>query len=200
MSDERKRLVMIVLLLALGLVVGWRYVLPALSGGDGDFQGRVGGPVASRAADAQVSTLDLDSLTAEVRNYKPGRNLFQYYRVPPPPKPPPPKVEGPSPEELARRAEEARLAREAARLAREEELRRNPPKPQPPAFQLTYLGSFGPENRRIAVFTDGEEIYNALVGDVLDDSFVVSDIGFESVSITFVGFPDTPATRVGLGG
>ena len=198
MSEERKRLVMVGLLVLLVVVMAWQYVLPLVFEDDFGGRGPSGGPLTSSAANVEVSTLDLEALTGQARDYKPGRNPFTYYQPPPPP--PPPKPAGPSPEELARRAEEERLRREAAAEARRLELERNPPKPQPPRFELTYLGSFGPESRRIAVFTDGEEIFNALVGEILDEKFVVSDIGYESVSITYVGFPDTPATRVGIGG
>lgn len=198
MSDERKRLVMIVLLAVLVAVVGWRYVVPMLSSDGGGLGGRVGGSVSSAAADVDVATLDLGALEAEARNYEPGRNPFEYHRKPPPP---PPEPQGPTAEELAAQREAERLRREAeARARAEAAAAQAEAKPQPPSFQLTFLGSFGPEGRKIAVFTDGEEIYNALVGDVLNEKFVVSDIGFESVSITYVGFPEEPATRVGIGG
>ena len=143
----------------------------------------------------QVVTLDVDELSGEPRDYAPGRNPFTYYQPPPPPPPP-----GPSAEELARRAELERQRQEEAAPEQAAAPPPEPPKPQPPPFQLSYLGSFGPENRRIAVFTDGEEIYNALVGDVIEDKFRVADIGYESVTITYEGFPEAPATRVGIGG
>lgn len=197
MSDERKRLVMIVLLVALAAVVVWRYVVPTLSSDGGGLGGRVGGSVSSAAADVDVATLDLGALEAEARNYEPGRNLFEYHRKPPPP---PPEPQGPTAEELAAQREAERLRREAEARAAEAATTQAEAKPQPPSFQLTFLGSFGPEGRKIAVFTDGEEIYNALIGDVLNEKFVVADIGFESVSITYVGFPEEPATRVGIGG
>lgn len=198
MSDERKRLIMIVLLTALAVVVVWRYVVPMFSADGGGLGGRVGGSVSSTAADVDVAILDLGALEADVRDYEPGRNPFEYYRKPPPPRPEP---QGPTAEELAAQREAERLRREAAERARAEAAAAQAEaKPEPPSFQLTFLGSFGPESRKIAVFTDGEEIYNALVGDVLNEKFVVSDIGFESVSITYVGFPEEPATRVGIGG
>jgi hypothetical protein len=75
-----------------------------------------------------------------------------------------------------------------------------PPRPQPPPFELTYLGSFGPEGRRIAVFTDGDgEIFNALVGDVIAEQFVLDDIGYESVAIKYLAFPEEPPQRVAIG-
>ena len=196
MSDETRRNVLVGLLVVLVLVAGWR-LLPLLLADDGPGRraGR-GGPVGVDAG-PEVAELDVDELVAEPRGFEAGRNPFSYYTPPPPP---PPEPTGPTPEEL-----EARRAREAAEQAareqeREEQEQAEPPAPEPPEFQLTFLGSFGPENRRIAVFTDGETVYNAVVGDVIEDKFRVADIGFESVTITYVGFPETPGTRVGIGG
>ena len=72
--------------------------------------------------------------------------------------------------------------------------------PRPPEFTLRYLGNFGPGGRRIAVFSDGGTIYNAFEGDVLEGRFEVARIGYESVEIRYVGFPDVPALRVGISG
>jgi hypothetical protein len=195
MSDDRRRKLMLVVLAVLVVAAAWRLVPGWIDGGGGGAGRAVRGGAAGRGADAvRVATLDFEALAGEPMAYQPGRNPFTYYTPPPPPPPP-----GPSEAELRARAEAERMAREE----RERELAAQPPpeppKPQPPPFQLTFLGSFGPESRRIAVFTDGETIYNALVGDVLEQKFVVADIGYESVTITYVGFPDEPATRVGIG-
>jgi hypothetical protein len=72
-------------------------------------------------------------------------------------------------------------------------------KPKPPPFTMSYLGSFGPPSRRIAVFSDGKTIYNALKGEVLAGKFIVAEIGYESVDIRFVGFPDWPPQRLAVG-
>lgn len=195
MSAGRQRLLLVLLLVVLAVVAGWR-LLPMLLA-DGEGGGGRRSTAVTEVPDVRVAELAVGELSAEPLNYDPGRDPFSYHTPPPPP---PPEPQGPTAEELAaqRAAEAARRA--AAEAARQEEAEREPPKPQPPSFQLTYLGSFGSKNRRIAVFTDGEEIYNALVGDVIDDSFVVADIGFESVTITFVGFPDEPGKRVAIGG
>ena len=63
-----------------------------------------------------------------------------------------------------------------------------------------FLGSFGPDGRKIAVFTDDDDILNALEGDVLNKKFIVGPIGYESVEMGFVGFPDAPPTRLAAGG
>ena len=200
MSPAGRQRVLLAALLVVAAVAAWSQLLPRLGGGgEGVAAGGRSG-VGLAAGGVEVVTLDLDALAATPRNYSPGRNPFDYGSPPPPPPP--------SPEELARRAaleEQRRRAAEEARRAAEEralELAENPPpppKPQPPAFGLRYLGSFGPESRRIAVFTDGEEIFNALVGDVIAGKFVVHDIGYESVAIAFVDFPDEPPRRFAIG-
>lgn len=194
MSEARQRQALALLLVALVAVAGWR-LLPLLLGGGAGGGGRRA--VGTRVPEVRVTELDLGDLTAEPRDYDPGRDPFSFYTPPPPP---PPEPTGPTPEELRRRAAEEAARRAAEEARQQAAAEQSPPAPTPPSFQLTYLGSFGPEHRRIAVFTDGEEIYNALVGDVIDDSFVVADIGFESVTITYVGFPDEPGKRVAIGG
>jgi hypothetical protein len=199
-SPAKRQRALLAVLLVVAAVAAWTQLLPRL-GGDGVGEATAGRGLGGRGAGGvDVVSLDLDALAATPRNYSPGRNPFDYGEPPPPP--------GPTPEELARRAEleaERRRAAEEARRAAEEralELAENPPpppKPQPPDFGLRYLGSFGPESRRIAVFTDGEEIYNALVGDVIAGQFVVHDIGYESVAIAFVDFPDEPPRRFAIG-
>ena len=88
-------------------------------------------------------------------------------------------------------------AAERARLAAIEAA-----KPKPPSIELVYLGSFGPGQRKIAVFADkkGENIYNAAVGETIEGKFIVHQIGFESVDLAFVGFPDVPPHRLAVGG
>lgn len=202
MSDARRQKILVGVLVVLALVAGWQFLVPMLSDDDGAAApGRRARGGGVGPAGVEVARLEVERLEAAPRDYSPGRDPFRYGEPPPPP--------GPTPEELARaRAAEAA---EAARQAELEAQRRaaavreaeagppEPPKPQPPPFQLTYLGSFGPSSRRIAVFSDGKEIYNAVVGDVIDGRFVVADIGYESVAIKYVGFPDAPATRVAIG-
>ena len=53
-----------------------------------------------------------------------------------------------------------------------------------------YLGSFGPDGTTIAVFSDGQTILNARQGEILQDRFIVEEIGPESVEIGYVDFPD----------
>ncbi|HEX5757811.1 MAG TPA: hypothetical protein VF121_01320, partial [Thermoanaerobaculia bacterium] len=143
-----------------------------------------------------VVDLRLDLLERAPRTYRPGRDPWSFPAPPPPPEPPPPPPL--SAAELARQQAEAeRIAREQAALA--EAARIEAMKPKPPPFTMKYLGSFGPGAKRLAVFSDGKEIINARQGEVLHGQFVVARIGYESVDIQFVGFPDEPPLRLAVG-
>jgi hypothetical protein len=72
------------------------------------------------------------------------------------------------------------------------------PPPHPRDFPLTYLGHFGPPGQQIAVFTNGQAIFNQQEGDVIDHQFLLTHIGHESVDIRFMGFPNIPAQRIGV--
>ena len=72
---------------------------------------------------------------------------------------------------------------------------------------MEYLGHFGPEKKRVAVFRekveDGAEIIVACEGGTLPGAqgkevFIVREVGLESVVIGFVGFPEKERTRVPL--
>jgi len=129
----------------------------------------------------ELRSASLDSVASE---YQPGRDPFRFYqppRKPDPPPPPPPVRQAPPPVQTAQAP---------------------PPQaqgPQPPPIELGYLGSFGPAERPIAVFTDGEEIYNVRLGGVIDGKFRVVNIGYESVDLAFVDFPEVPAERLPIG-
>ena len=49
-----------------------------------------------------------------------------------------------------------------------------------------------------AGWPDGRRVLDLQEGEVLDGKFIVSRIGYESVDIRFVGFPEAPARRVGV--
>jgi hypothetical protein len=203
--DSRQKLLAGILGFVL-LFALWSWLGP--SGDDGveigdDFAvtpppvGRIPGagrPAARQAADT-VEELRVAELAIQPREYTPGRDPWRFVDPPPPPEPPPPPPpRGPSAEELeARRRAEEEAARLRALAAAEAA------KPKPPQFTLSYLGNFGPATRRIAVFSDGKTIYNALEGETLAGKFIVADIGYESVDIRFVGFPDWPPQRLAVG-
>lgn len=74
-----------------------------------------------------------------------------------------------------------------------------PPKREPPPFNFKYLGFFGPLDRKLAVFSDGKEIIDVFEGETIMDKFIVKKIGFESVTIGFVGFPEDTIQKVEVG-
>lgn len=119
--------------------------------------------------------------------YEPGRDPFRFYEPPPPPPPPPKPQPPPPPQPVAPVTPPPPVA---------------PPKPQPPPIDVEYLGSFGPAEAPIAVFTgaDGEEIWNVRVGGVIEEKFRVVRIGYESVDLGYVDFPDEPPARLPVGG
>jgi len=151
---------------------------PARSGA----RGHAAAPLPDR-----VVALALERLEVEGRDLKAGRDPFRFAPHTPPP---------PTPEELAARLrEQEERQREAAQRAVDEAAR-----PHPPRIDLRFLGSFGPRSRPIAVFEDagGGNVFNAREGDTLEGKFIVQRIGYESVDLAFVGFPDVPAQRLGV--
>jgi len=150
--------------------------------------GRTRGAVAPPTA---VVLLRTDRLDDVPDGFEVGRDLFRFAPPPPPPPPPPPTRE--ELERMRQEAEERRRREEADAIERA--------KPRPPAITLRFLGSFGPEQDKIAVFTDaaGQSVWNARVGDVVDGKFIVDRIGFESVDLRFVGFESVPPARLAAG-
>ena len=194
MSARNRQLVLlVVLVVAFGWLIG-RQLVPNLGpGGTGSApRGQTAGGSDPLAAGAmEVAELRLDALEHKPATYQAGRDPFRFVvRPKPKPAPPPPK-----PDPAA-----ARRAAEAQREQRRPPPRAQPPRPRPPSIEFKYLGSFGLPGREIAVFSDGKEILNAFVGDVLQREFVVRSIGFESADIGFVNFPDEPAKRLAVGG
>ncbi len=181
---ERFLLGLLALLIPIGL---WQILGPALSRFASRDPG--GGPAVatverSGIARQDIADLRLDALDARGGEYEPERNLFIFGVKPPPPapprpepkerKPPPPPPPPPPPRDLT---------------------------PKPPAVDITLLGLFGPERQRIAVLTDKDgTIINAQLQEVVREKFIVHQIGYESVDLTFVGFPDAPPVRLEIGG
>jgi hypothetical protein len=192
MGRREKRL--LVVLVVIGTLFAVSRLGSLFGPGDGGGPGGSGGgPAGAGAVPERVVELETERLTADPRDYSPGRDPFRYEQPPPPPPPP-----GPTAEELA--AQEAERLRRLAEQQRQRELDAEQAAiPRPPELTLSYLGSFGTESRKIAVFTDGDDIYNVLEGEVLDGEFIVDRIGLESVDIRYVNFPDEPPTRLAAG-
>ncbi|HKV12524.1 MAG TPA: hypothetical protein VJ725_30545 [Thermoanaerobaculia bacterium] len=216
MNEKSRQKLLLGVLGFLLLIVAWRYLGPS---GDGGGEEDVLGPSATydpEAADGaapptlpgarqgnkakksgppgRVAQLRLGDLDRVPPGYAEGRDPWRFVTPPPPPpEPAPPPPPPPSAAELAAQEEARRRAAEEAERLRLEAL-----KPKPPEFTWEYLGNFGPANKRIAVFSDGKREYNVQEGEVLDKKFIVARIGYESVDIKFVGFPNEPAKRLGV--
>lgn len=174
--SDQKRLLAIVLV-AVAAVVVWR--LRPLLFDSRDAAARARSDIQKLIGDDDVE-LRVADLEMPPRTYTPNRNIFQFGRKPAPPPPPPPPLPPPPPV-----------------------VRTEPPPPavpRPPNFNMSLLGVFGPERRRIAVFRNGEELVNVLENETLGGQFIVHKINLESVDIQFVGFPEVEPHRVKMGG
>jgi hypothetical protein len=197
-SARERRLLALLGLLAAAAVFRWLWSAASAPPPPSDpspavvsVRGARGGRASAEPQPTSVVELEVARLDAPPRDFEVGRDLFRFGPPPAPPPPPPPTAE-----ELARQrqlAEERRLRAEQA--AREAAI------PKPPRVTLRYLGSFGPEDAKVAVLTDtsGKSLWNARVGDIVDGKFIVAAIGLESVDLKFVGFEDAPAARLAVG-
>jgi hypothetical protein len=194
-TKRQRQQALLAVLAVLLLIAGGRRLSSIFTAGDAGG-GASGARTVSRSGEEWramlplVEELQVEALAVESDAYSEGRDPFEIGRPAPAPQP------RPSAEELRRRIEAARQQR----TAEVKPAPRPPPGPRPPAIDVVYLGSFGSEETRLAVFTDGSEIFNVPEGETLKDKFVVVKIGMESADVGFVGFPNTPAKRLEIGG
>jgi hypothetical protein len=73
-----------------------------------------------------------------------------------------------------------------------------PPAPRPPDITFKFIGTFGRKARPIAVVVQGDQVYVAQAGDTLFGKFVLRKVGYESIDVGFVGFPESETRRVGI--
>ncbi len=177
-NRQRNLLILLALVLA---VLGYRRIGGLFGSGGEGFLGSRRTADFSDVLKTEVESLEIARLQAEPRELEVGRNPWRYGALPP--SPPPPRVEP-----VRRDPPPVVVPVETGPVA--------PPKPQPPPVDIEFLGSFGPDRRKIAVFSSGKSVTNALVGDVINSKFRVHAIGLESVDITFEGFPDVEAKRL----
>ncbi len=179
----------------LGIVVvvaAWRY-LPSFGGGPG-FTSTTAGDLRSTSIDVvELAAYTLDqppppsSPTRDPWSFgsqpAPKTALAETETPPPEPEPEPPVIpETPTPSAIPETPAE-------------------PLGPKPPPIDVFYIGSFGRSDNPIAVFIDTDKsIFNALEGDLVKDKFEVQNIGYESVDLLFVGFPDEQPVRLAIGG
>jgi len=157
-------------MLIVAAVIGYR----AMTGDGIGF----GGPGAQQDAEdrdfGQPPVVRMDLLSQDREDFDPlGRDLFAYYVPPPPPKkyqPPPPPPPTPK--------------------------RQLPPPPPPPTTpkpaaptaplpNFTYLGFFGPKDRKIAAFDGDDGVMLATIGEVVEKQFRLSEFKHDSVVMTY---------------
>jgi len=198
-KKQRQQALLAVLALILVIVAGRRlgslFSVDSFSGSGGRSSGgRTTGLAEQdwRTTLPEVEELHSSALEVGTEALSEGRDPFQAGRPEPPPQP------KPTESDIRQRIEEARQRR--ATEVTEVAAPVRPPVPRPPAIDVVYLGSFGNGRKRLAVFTDGSEIFNVPEGDILKDKFVVVKIGMESADLGFIGFPEAPAKRLEIGG
>lgn len=178
MTQQRRQLVLVGILVALILWWGGSKLFDGSGGGASGITVGAGGDL------PRMARLDYQALQPEEGKFEPGRDIFRYGQI------------GPSPEELRRQ----QAARQRPRpQPKPQPAPPTPSEPQPPPVTLAFLGTFGPREAPIAVFSDDEVIYNARQGDVIEEKFIVRQIGLESVDLGFVGFPEDVTERLGVG-
>jgi hypothetical protein len=210
-NDGSRTKLLLGILGVLVLFVVWNYIGPSgggdAGGGDDDLgnmtlpMNRPRVQTETKPPVEEIVDLKVADLQPEQHEYRVGRDPWRFAEPPPPPPPPPaPPPRQPTQEELEaqRRAEEElrRQQEEAARLAAIEAAR-----PKPPQFALKCIGKFGPTERPIAVFIgpDGKTILNVRQGGTIEGKFILSQVGYESVEIRYVDFPNEPPLRLPIG-
>jgi len=72
------------------------------------------------------------------------------------------------------------------------------PTPHPPEVTFKFIGTFGPKDSPIAVIQQGDQTFNARAGDTLFGKYVLKKVGYESIDVGFVGFPQSETKRLGI--
>ncbi len=72
------------------------------------------------------------------------------------------------------------------------------PTPAPPEITFKFMGSFGLKEHPIAVIQQGNQVLNVRSGDTLFGKFVLRKVGYESIDVGFVGFPESETRRLGI--
>ncbi|MGE5412954.1 MAG: hypothetical protein ACM3NW_02175 [Syntrophomonadaceae bacterium] len=72
------------------------------------------------------------------------------------------------------------------------------PTPKPPDISFKFIGTFGPKEHPIAVVQQGDLILNVRAGDKLFGKFILKKVGYESIDVGFVGFPESETRRLGI--
>jgi hypothetical protein len=110
-----------------------------------------------------------------------SRDLFKFKEPPPPkPKPAPPAYIGPG----------------NPRFVGPLPPPPPPPPPQPPAIAFQFTGTFGSTKEPVAAIVQGDKLILVRRGDVVDGKFIIRRVGYESLDVGFVGFPEGEVRRI----
>jgi len=161
--------VLLGLLTAAG-IAGWF----GMRGSGIGFGGASEGPEALGPISGEPPVVRVDLLAQDQVAFDPnGRNLFAYYTPPAPkrarPKPKAPPAPPPAPPPKKRSTPKSKVAKE----------------PQPPTPDFSYVGYLGPKDSKIAVFSVGEELQVARVGEVVQAQFELREFRYDSVVFGF---------------
>jgi len=184
MNKDRIRLLVLLGLLLIVAVFGLRNLISRSGGRGGESQAE-----AVRFQSHDLPVLESDLLTPVPGDGSgAGRNPFVYGAPPTPtrnltpaPTLPPRPTRPPRPTPTPRF-----IMHNGQRL------------PPPPPFKWKFIGFFGPSRLTVAVFRNGDDIEVAVPGEVIDETFIVREVGLESVLIGFVGYPEEETTRASL--
>lgn len=144
-----------------------------------------------RGKDSKISPEDVPDIDSEAFSNRPGRvaeasrDLFKFREPPPPPRiyvPPPPQYISPN----------------DPRFVGPRPLPPPPPPPVPPPIPFQFTGTMGPHKRPVAVIVEGDKLTVVRTGDVVDSKFIIRNVGFESLDVGFVGFPENEVRRLPL--
>ena len=187
-NDRLRMIVLLAVLAIVGVVAGIRF-----------WGGSViaGGAEQSEAMEYTARNLplleigDLDQLGGETAAS--GGNPFTFR---PPPTPTPNLTPPPTP--MSRPTLPPRPTPTPRRAKGADGVWKRPP----PPFDREYIGYLGPAPMLVAAFRragqESVEIEIAVIGDVLDEIYIVRAIGLESVKIGFVGYDASEDTSVPL--
>ncbi len=181
-ADPKRIAFLALLLVVLGVVVVFR-LRPALVG-----EVTRGSGTLAKVGSYRVPTLAWDrTQEREVPTPTSGRNIFTFGAPPTPtpdrrpkPTPPPPPPPPPTPTPPGIYVNGKWIL------------------PPPPQFPMSYLGWLGPERLRVAVFREGDDVLAVPVGERVKQRFVLREVGPNTVTIGFVGYPDDVTAKIPL--
>lgn len=145
------------------------------------------GPSFGRKPEVRVSPDEIPDIDVSAFSRRPegsanvSRDLFKFKEPPPPkPKPPPPAYTSPG----------------DPRFVGPLPPPPPPPPPQPPAIAFQFTGTFGSAKEPVAAIVESDKLMLVRRGDIVDGKFIVRHVGYESLDVGFVGFPESEVRRI----